>query len=502
MEKKAFFERMNEMRVALTFDDVRLKTDYSEIMPDNVSTEAKFSRNIPLKIPIVSAAMDTVTEYKMAIELAKLGGIGIIHRNLGVENQARQVARVKNHLNGLIRNPVCVNQEEKISDIIKKKAERNYDFHSFPVLDDNENLVGIITENDFDLCEDDNLKAKDVMTKQLVKSGPETDLDEAYSIMTKEKKKFLPLVNKENKIFGLYVFSDVKRIKAGNQSEYNVDSKGQLRVGAAIGTGDEALERAKALAEAKVDVLVIDTAHGDSKPVIETLKKIKEKYKDTDVVVGNVSEPWSVKRLIEAGADGIKVGQGPGSICTTRIIAGIGCPQVTAIYNCSLAAEKYGVPICADGGLKYSGDITIAIGAGAHCVMLGSMLAGSEEAPGEVVFLEGRQWKSYRGMGSLGAMESSNSSRERYRQQSSKEGELIPEGVEGVVPYRGKLKEIIFQNVGGLKRGMGYVGASTINELRDKADFMMLSQAGKSESHPHSINITKDPPNYTRERLS
>ncbi|MCH7568234.1 MAG: IMP dehydrogenase [Nanoarchaeota archaeon] len=488
---------MNDLHVAMTFDDVRLKTSYSEIMPDHVSTETKFSKNVPLKIPIVSAAMDTVTEHELAIELAKLGGIGIIHRNLNPEEQAFQVARVKNHLNGLIENPICVNEEESINDILEKRNRKGYGFHTFPVLDKEGKLIGILTENDFDLCDNFSLPAKEVMTAQLITSPLGTTLEEAYNIMTKTKKKVLPLVNNDEKISGMYVFSDVKRIKSESSQKYNIDARGQLRVGAAIGTGEDTLNRVKKLVKENIDVVVIDTAHGDSKPVIETLKMIKEKYPSLDVVTGNVSEPDSVRRLIEAGSDGVKIGQGPGSICTTRVIAGVGCPQVTAIYNCSLVADEYGIPICADGGLRFSGDITIAIGAGAHCIMLGSMLAGIEESPGEIVFWEGRQWKNYRGMGSIGAMQEHKGSRERYGQKDAGKEELIPEGVEGLVPYKGKLKDVIFQYVGGLKNGMGYVGASTINELREKADFMRLSVPGQAESHPHHVKITKESPNYS-----
>ncbi|MBI4154988.1 IMP dehydrogenase [Candidatus Woesearchaeota archaeon] len=483
------------MGLALTFDDVRLKTGYTEVMPEEVSLESLFSRNIPLKIPIVSAAMDTVTEHELAIEIAKLGGLGIIHKNLTPEEQKNEVARVKYHLNGLIEKPICANENEKIEEILKKREERGYTFHTFPVINSEGKLVGILTENDFDFCNNTELYAKEVMTRQLITAHQGINIQEAYKIMVKEKKKALPLIDKDSNLVGLYVFSDVKRIITGSSKNYNIDTKGQLRVGAAIGVYDDAIARLEKLIKEHIDVVIIDTAHGDSKSVIETLKEIKKFYPELDVVTGNISEPESAERLIKAGADGIKVGQGPGSICTTRIIAGIGCPQVTAVYNCSKICDEYNIPLCADGGLRYSGDIPVAIGTGANSVMMGSMLAGTKEAPGEIVFLEGRQWKSYRGMGSLAAMTTNRGSRERYGVKK----ELVPEGVEGLVPYKGELKDILFQYVGGLKKGMGYVGAKNINELREKADFLYFSSAGQRESHPHDILITKDPPNYKSE---
>jgi IMP dehydrogenase len=333
------------------------------------------------------------------------------------------------------------------------------------------------------------------MSRDLMVAEKGTLLEQAYQMMIKEKKKCLPLIDSEKHVIGMFIFSDVKRVISGDDSSYNVDSNDQLRVGAAIGVGPENVLRAQKLIAEHVDVIVIDTAHGDSKGVIDTLKDLKDKFPGTDVVVGNVSEPSSVERLIQAGADGIKVGQGPGSICTTRIIAGIGCPQVTSVYSCAKVAEKHNVPVCADGGLKHSGDIPIAIGAGANSVMMGSMFAGLRESPGEMVFFNGRQWKAYRGMGSLGAMEESASSRERYRQGK---GDLVPEGVEGLVPYKGQLKNVIFQYIGGLKRGMGYVGAANIEELRQKANFHRISHAGQTESHPHDVEITKEAPNYSR----
>ena len=498
MRLKNVLEKARKEGIALTFDDVRLRTGHAEVMPEDVNIESKFSRNVGLKIPIVSAAMDTVTEYGLAIEIAKLGGLGVIHRSLSPDDQAFNVIRVKHHLNGLIKKPICVYEDEKVSAILSKRDAKGYPFHSFPVLSREGKLVGIVTENDFEFCDNSSFSAREIMSTELLTSSEETNLDEAYDIMRKEKKKILPLVRENGEIVGMYVFSDVKRIKTRSAETYNIDDKGQLRVAAAIGVGENALERVALLAEKNVDAVVIDTAHGDTKSVFETLKEIKRNYSGLDVVVGNISVGDSAKRLADAGADGIKVGQGPGSICTTRVIAGIGRPQVSAVYDCAKELEKYEIPICADGGLRSSGDIPIAIAAGSHSVMMGSMLAGVEEAPGEIVFAQGRQWKSYRGMGSLGAMETNKSSRERYLQGEGSKNQMIPEGVEGLILYKGKLDDVIFQYVGGLRRGMGYVGAASIKELREKGDFDKITAAGFSESHPHDIEITEDSPNYKR----
>lgn len=496
MSKERFFQRMEDIGLALTYDDVRLKTGYSEVLPHELSVASKFSRNIPLQIPVVSAAMDTVTEHALATEMARLGGLGIIHRGLKPELQAAHVAKVKNHLNGLIENPTCVRVDETIESILNRKEEEELSFHSFPVLNGENKLVGILTHNDFDFCTDTSRTVEEVMTRKVISASPETTLAEAFEIMKQSKKKLLPLVDNNGFVTGLYVFSDVQRVQSGQSANFNLDERGQLRVGAAVGTGDSALLRAEQLIGANVDVLVVDTAHGDSKPVYDTLKAIKDNYSSIDVVAGNISEPESAKRLVDAGADGIKLGQGPGSICTTRIIAGIGSPQVSAVFKCSQVTQSAGVPLCADGGLRYSGDITIALGAGAHSVMMGSMLAGTEESPGRRIFLNGRQWKYYRGMGSLSAMIESRSSRERYRQRDLSAERLVPEGVEGMVPYKGVLEDVLFQYVGGLRAGMGYVGAANVDELHQKADFHRITAAGKAESHPHDIQITKETSNY------
>lgn len=493
--KKEFFEKMDEMQLSLTYDDIRLKTGYSEVLPSETNLESKFSRNISLKIPIVSAAMDSVSEYEMAIAMAINGGISVIHKNLTPKEQASHVARVKNYLNCVVEKPICVQEDNTIESVLNRKREKNYQFDSYPVIDTNNKLVGIVTGNDFIFCDNYSLKIKDIMTKEPITGNADMTADEAYIKMQQIKKKIIPLTNSNNEVIGLYTFKDIKAIKSGASKHYNLDKKNRLIATAAIGVYDDAFARLELLIPNNIDAVVIDTAHGDSKGIIETIKKIKKEY-NIEIIAGNVSEPESAERLAKAGVDAIKVGQGAGSICTTRIIAGIGCPQVTAIYKCSTIGEKYNIPIIADGGLKYSGDITIAIGTGAHSVMMGSMLAGTKEAPGEIIFYQGRQWKDYRGMGSLAAMIENKGSKERYLQTESKNNKLVPEGIEGIVPYKGELQEILFQYTGGLRSGMGYVGARTIEELREKADFRRITNAGIEESHPHDVTITKEAPNY------
>lgn len=495
-KKDAFFSKMSRLGLALSYDDVRLKTGHSEVEPAVVSLSTKFSRQVFLNNPIVSSPMDTVTESDMAIEMAKLGGLGIIHRVLPPKEQSQAVAKVKFYLNGLIKKPICINQDEKVGYVLKMREEKGYKFHTFPVLDVHGRFVGLVTQNDFEFCINQNLKVGDIMSVDLKCENDGTSVKEAFDIMRKNKKKVLPLLDQEKKLVGMYVFSDVKRIITGSSAQYNIDANGNLRVGAAVGVGDDAFERLELLAKKNIDVIVVDTAQGDSKQVIKTLKEIKKLYRHIDIVVGNVSEGHSAKRLVDAGADGVKVGQGPGSICTTRIIAGIGHPQVSAVYECSKAIRGSGVPVCADGGIKYSGDITIAIGAGADSVMLGNMLAGTKETPGDIVMVQGMPYKNYRGMGSLGAMEKSKASRDRYLQTESGKDKLVPEGVEGIVPFKGPVFAIIYQNLGGLRGGMGYIGAANIKELQLKADFHRISGAGLSESHPHGITITKEAPNY------
>ena len=498
LKKDKFFEKIEALGLALSYGDVRLKTAYSEIAPNEVKLKSKFSRNLPLNAPLVSSPMDMVTEHKMAIALALSGGLGIIHRALSVKDQAKEVSRVKFYLNGLIEKPICLSGRDSVKSVLKLIEEKKYTFRSFPVLDARGRLAGLISGNDIEFCPDLRLKVAQIMTKlkNLVTAQNGVTLKQAFALMQKTKKKILPLLDKQNKLTGMYVYSDVKRIITGGSPSYNLDANGNLRAGAAVGVGKEALERAEQLSQRGVDVLVIDTAHGDSRAVLETLKELKQKYSKIDVVAGNVSEAESAERLARAGADGIKVGQGPGSICTTRVVAGIGCPQVTAVYNCSRALRGSGVPICADGGIEYSGDITVALAAGADSVMLGKMLSGTDEAPGEVFIRNGLPFKQYRGMGSLGAMQASVAARERYGQAETGKDKLVPEGVEAVVPYKGEAAKIIFQALGGLKSGLGYTGAADIKELQAKADFYYISSAGLSESHPHGVTLEKQAPNY------
>ncbi|HLC71635.1 MAG TPA: IMP dehydrogenase [Candidatus Nanoarchaeia archaeon] len=502
LAKTEFFEEMRKQGLALAFDDVRLETDHSEIMPADVDITSFFSRGIQLKIPLVSAAMDKVTEHRMAIAMAKLGGLGIIHKNLTPEQQAAEVARVKYHLHGLIHKPIEVRDTDTIDVILRRREEKWYRFHTFPVINSEGKLVGILTQNDFDFCRDQSLLAATVMTpfSNLVKvdETDNVDVQRAYEIMMESKKKVLPVLRNDGTLQGMYVFSDVKRIVSGESSRYNIDNQGRLRVGAAIGVCDDALARLEKLVPLQIDVVVIDTAHADSKSVIDTLREIKEQYSSLEVVVGNVSSPPSVRRLAYAGADGIKVGQGPGSICTTRDVAGIGTPQVTAVYWCSLEAKRHNIPVCADGGITHTGDITIAMGAGAYSVMLGNKLAGTNECPGEVLLMEGRQVKVYRGMGSIGAMKAYRSSRERYRQGDVPAGKLVPEGIEGFVEYKGPVEMVVHQCVGGLRSGMGYVGARNVEELIQKARFLRLTGAGQRESHPHDLLKIQPAPNYER----
>lgn len=492
-----FFAFMEGLGLAATYDEVRLKTGHSTVPPASVSLETRFSRRVPMKIPVASAAMDTVTESRLAIALAKLGGIGVLHRNLTPSEQKEEARRVKFHLSGMIAKPITVRADMTIEEIERMRSERGFSFHSLPVTDSGDKLIGLLTQNDFDFCDDRSQSASEVMTRDLVTAPPDTCIDDAYQRMRASKKKVLPLVNTDGSLAGMYLFSDLTRIKSGRSDMYNMDAQGRLRVAAAVGVGEEALERVKLLHD-YVDAIVIDTAHGDSESVFETLREIKLTY-DIDVVAGNISEGESARRLVDCGADGVKVGQGPGSICTTRVVSGTGCPQVTAVYNTARALEDTDVPICADGGIENSGDIPIAIGAGAHSVMLGQLLAGTKEAPGEVDFRFGSPMKQYRGMGSLSAMESSRSSRERYRQGDVSKDKLVPEGIEGVVPYVGELETVMHQYVGGLRIGMGYVGAANISELREKADFHRITAAGVKESHPHGVQMVRDAPNYRRE---
>ncbi len=496
--KDKFFSKIEAQGLALTYADVRLKTGYSETPPSGVVTASRFSRRVPLQLPVVSAPMDRVTEYKTAIELAKRGGLGIIHTGLPPEKQAAMVTRVKLYLNAIIEKPICVKETDTIGAILEMRESQGWGFHSFPVVRDNGTLAGVVSGSDFQFSTDLMRTAAEIMTKTPVTAPAGTDLKTAFDMMMRRKKKFLPLVDKAGKLTGVYVFSDAKRVLfgGGESAQYNVDKEGHLRVGAAIGVGDGEIERAELLASRNVDVLVLDTAHGDTPRAVKALKEVKKRFPKIDVVAGNVSEGESAKRLADAGADGVKVGQGPGSICTTRIVAGIGCPQVTAVHNCEKALRGYGIPICADGGVRYAGDIPVALGAGADSVMVGMLLAGTDEAPGEKVIRNGITYKDYRGMGSLGAMQASRAARERYRQQDSGKASYFPEGVEGLVPYRGAVGAVLDQLAEGLRRGMGYVGAKTMEELHEKGDFHRLSGAAIEESHPHDVAVTQEMPNY------
>ena len=477
----------------LTFDDISLVTQYADFLPHDADVSSKFSRNVKLNIPFVSAAMDTVTESDMAIAMARLGGIGVIHKNLSIERQADEVRKVKYYLNGIIRTPVTFHPEQTVAEMMNEKRVKKYSFSGFPIVDDNGKLVGIITSRDFKFLSDYNIRIRDVMTKEPVVAKDSISMLQAYKMMVEHKVGKLPMVNSEGKLTGLYSFLDVKTLIEKEEPDYNRDDRHQLRAAAGIGPYDEA--RAEALINAGVDVLVLDTAHGHSKGVIDTVKLLKKTYGDrVDVIAGNIATAEAAKALADAGVDGIKVGIGPGSICTTRVVAGIGVPQVTAISDCAEEAEKMGKRIIADGGIKYSGDVVKAIAAGGSAVMLGSLLAGTEEAPGALEIYQGRQFKVYRGMGSLAAME--KGSKDRYFQEDAKK--LVPEGVEGRVAYKGALSDTIFQLLGGLRSGMGYCGTPDIESLRHDADFIRITNAGLVESHPHDINITKEAPNYTR----
>ncbi len=506
--KDLFFDIMDGQRIALTFEEVRLKTGYCETKPDDVLFKTKFSRRVPLKIPIVSAAMDTVTEWKMAVAIAKLGGLGVIHNNLSAKEQAEQVKSVRYHLSGLIERPITALASDTVEHVLNWLRAHNRTFHSFPVVDENGRLVGVLGHNDFDFCRDVTLPVSAVMTKDVITAPAGTTLDQAYEIMIRSKKKTLPLVDKQYGVAGMYVFSDVARNMSGSSAMYNVDDRGQLRCAAAVGIGDDAFQRIELFGR-HVAAVVLDKAHADFRDYLWTLREIKRHDQPFDVVCGNISEPESAKRLVDAGADGIKVGQGPGSICTTRKVAGIGCPQVTAVHNCEKVIRGSGVPICADGGIAFSGDIPVAIGAGADSVMLGRLLAGTKEAPGDVIHhvvgvrsASGEvvpqmvAVKVYRGMGSLEAMQERLGSSARYNQSGP--AMKVPEGIKGAVPYQGEVEEVVYQLIGGLRAGMTYIGAATIAELQAKADFRRITSAGERESHTHDVIMLAEPPNYRR----
>lgn len=477
----------------LTYDDVLLIPAYSEVLPRTVSLTTKFSRNIELKVPFVTAAMDTVTEASMAIAIAREGGIGVIHKNMSIEEQARQVAIVKRAENGMIYEPVTIKRGSTVKDALDMMAE--YHIGGIPVVDDSNKLVGIVTNRDLRFQDDMTMLIDEVMTSEnLIVTHQQTDLESASKILLEHKIEKLPVVDDNFKLIGLITYKDIT--KAKDKPMACKDSKGRLRVAAGVGVTNDTLERMKALVKAGVDAIVIDTAHGHSKYVIEKLKEAKKAFPNVDIVVGNVATGEAAKMLADAGADAVKVGIGPGSICTTRVVAGVGVPQLTAIYDVAEALKGTGVPLIADGGLRYSGDVVKALAAGGSCVMIGSLVAGTEEAPGETILFNGRKFKSYRGMGSLEAME--NGSKDRYFQAGVKEvKKLVPEGIAGRVPYKGTVEEVIYQLVGGLRSGMGYCGAQDIESLHN-AKFTRITNAGVLESHPHEVIITSEAPNYSR----
>ncbi len=477
----------------LTFDDVLLIPAYSEVLPKTVELTTKFSRNIVLNVPFVTAAMDTVTESAMAIAIAREGGIGVIHKNMSIEEQARQVAIVKRAENGMIYDPVTIRMGRTVKDALDMM--RDYHIGGIPVVDENNCLVGIVTNRDLRFERRLDRKIDDVMTHEnLVTTHQQTDLAAAAQILQENKIEKLPVVDKDNHLVGLITYKDIT--KAKDKPMACKDEKGRLRVAAGVGVTVDTLDRAQALVDAGADAIVIDTAHGHSKGVVEKLREVKEAFPHVDVVVGNVATGDAAKLLVENGADAIKVGIGPGSICTTRVVAGVGVPQLSAVYDVYDALKGTDVPLIADGGLRYSGDIVKAIAAGGSCVMIGSLVAGTEESPGDTIIFNGRKFKSYRGMGSLEAME--NGSKDRYFQSGTKDvKKLVPEGIAGRVPYKGTVQEVIYQLVGGLRSGMGYCGASSIEQLHD-AKFVRITNAGVMESHPHDITITSEAPNYSR----
>ncbi len=477
----------------LTYDDVLLIPAYSEVLPRTVDLTTKFSRNIELKIPFVTAAMDTVTEAKMAIAIAREGGIGVIHKNMPIEEQARQVAIVKRAENGMIYDPVTIKRGSTVRDALALMAE--YKIGGIPVVDDEGYLVGIVTNRDLRFEKDMNKRIDHVMTKDnLVTTTQSTDLEAAAQILQRHKIEKLPVIGKDGKLVGLVTYKDIT--KAKDKPMACKDAKGRLRVAAGVGVTNDTLDRMQALVDAGADAIVIDTAHGHSVYVIEKLKEARKLFPDIDIVVGNVATGTAAKALVDAGADAVKVGIGPGSICTTRVVAGVGVPQLSAVYDVAQALEGTGVPLIADGGLRYSGDVVKALAAGGYSVMIGSLVAGTEESPGDTIIFNGRKFKSYRGMGSLEAME--NGSKDRYFQGSEADvKKLVPEGIAARVPYKGTLYEVIYQLVGGLRAGMGYCGAPDIERLHD-AKFTRITNAGVLESHPHDVTITSESPNYSR----
>jgi IMP dehydrogenase len=481
-------------RQGLTFDDVLLVPAESAVLPNEVSTSTQLTRNVRLQIPIVSAAMDTVTEARLAIALAREGGIGILHRNLSIAEQVAEVDKVKRSEAGMIVEPVTLPPDAPVADALA--LMRRYHISGVPITDAAETLVGILTNRDLRFETDTSQPVSALMTSRgLVTAAVGTTIEDAEEILHRHKIEKLPIVDGEGRLKGLITVKDIeKRIQYPHATK---DAAGRLRVGAAVGVGPDAVERAEALAAAEVDVLVVDTAHGHSRAVVEMVRRLRDRL-DVELVAGNISTAEAAEALIEAGADAVKTGQGPGASCTTRVVAGVGVPQVTAVFECAQVAARHGVAVIADGGVRYSGDIAKAIAAGADCVMVGSLLAGTDEAPGDVIVYQGERFKEYRGMGSLGAMKARSFSKDRYFQGDVEDVEkMVPEGIEGRVPYKGPMASLVYQLVGGLRQAMGYCGASTIDELK-AARFVRVTAAGVQESHPHDMTITKEAPNYRR----
>lgn len=477
------------VKEGITFDDILLIPGYSNVLPKEVDLSTKLTKKIKLNVPFMSAGMDTVTEARMAVAIARQGGIGIIHKNMSIEEQADEVDKVKRSENGVITDPFSLSPEHFVYEANELMAK--FRISGVPITEDGK-LVGILTNRDLRFETNHNRQIKEVMTSENLITAPEgTDLVEAKKILSEHRIEKLPIVDEEGNLKGLITIKDIE--KAIMYPKAAKDAQGRLLVGAAVGVTANILDRVDALVKAKVDVITIDTAHGHSQGVLDTVKKVKEKYPELQIIAGNVATAEATRALIEAGADCVKVGIGPGSICTTRVVAGVGVPQITAIEECAAAAAEYGVPVIADGGIKYSGDVVKAIGMGASVCMMGSMLAGCEESPGAIELYQGRKYKVYRGMGSIAAME--KGSKDRYFQEDAKK--LVPEGVEGRVAYKGYVADTVFQMVGGLRAGMGYAGARTIDELREKAQFVKITSAGLKESHPHDIQITKEAPNYS-----
>ncbi|NMC33137.1 MAG: IMP dehydrogenase [Veillonellaceae bacterium] len=474
---------------ALTFDDVLLVPDHSEVLPKDVEISTNLTRNVRLNIPIISSGMDTVTEARMAIAMAREGGLGIIHKNMSIERQAEEVDKVKRSEHGIIVDPIFLGPDNRLQDA--HNLMERYRISGVPITE-NGRLIGIITNRDLRFETDLSQKISDCMTQEHLITAPVgTSLEEAKKILGKHRIEKLPLIDADGNLKGLITIKDIE--KAQKYPNSAKDGKGRLLAAAAVGVGADLMDRLDALVAAKVDIIVVDTAHGHSKGVLDAVRNIKQAYPAIELIAGNIATAQATAALIDAGVDAVKVGMGPGSICTTRVIAGIGVPQITAIYNCSQAAKPFGIPVIADGGIKYSGDITKAIAAGGNVVMIGSLLAGTEESPGETVIFQGRSFKEYRGMGSLSAM--ALGSKDRYFQENAEK--LVPEGIEGRVPFKGAVADTIFQLLGGLRAGMGYCGVKNIDELMNKTHFIRVTSAGLKESHPHDVTITKESPNYS-----